>query len=517
MHLQIPVSEGERWRLGEITINGNERFSDQQLLQTFEIRGGTWLRSKKIDDALKTINDIYQNSGFLYARAQPELKEREGQVADLVVRIQEGDQFTVRRIEFEGNVRTRDKVLRRELRVQEGYLMNTGALRSSVFKVNQLGYFQLNQEDPVNIDVDGEAKKVDLVFQGEEADRTELSFGGGYSDNFGFEGQFGLRTRNFLGRGETLSANLQRGQFREVVDVSYFVPWFLDRPQTIGFQVFDTTFDRFFGSDNQNVQQERRGATFTYGRSFKLFQQLSFAVSRSELDDFFPTSIDDDGDLEFQRFERRFSSVTPSWTMDSRDSRFEPTRGRRFLATVQFAGGSLGGDTELIRPEVALSFFKPVTRFPLRTVFAINAQGGYVELNEDSIISPLDRFFLGGESSIRGHARNTISVRDENGERRRDPDLNLNFVGGEAFLQFNVEYHVLLGGPLRALLFYDAGNVFADDQFDDLFNLRQTAGIELRLLLPVFGAPLRFIYATNLDELPNDDFESFQFSIGSSF
>lgn len=527
MFIEIPVHEGERWRLGEITIEGNERFSDQQLLRAFETGSGRWLRSKKVDEAIEQINDLYANNGFIFAQVQPQLRERpgEGNVADLLVQVNEGEQYTVRRIEFEGNTRTKDKVLRRELRVQEGYIMNTGALRSSVFKVNQLGYFQLEQEEPVAIDVDNEEKKVDLVFKGTEADRTELQFGGGWSETFGFEGQFGLRTRNFMGRGETLSAQVQRGRIRNLLDLSYFVPWFLDRPQTIGLRVFDLEFDQFFGrrlDDDvdglDDISQKQRGATFTYGRSLRLFQQLSVAVTRSELEDSFfqPTP---DGGFETIPFARSFSSIQPTWAYDSRDSRFEPTRGTRLLASVEVAGSYLGGDTDFIKPQVQATLFKPLTRAPLRTVFGVNAEAGYIDLDEGSLVSPLDRFFLGGENSIRGHRFRTITVRDDDGNLVFDPRPGFGRVplGGDSFFQLNLEYHVLLGGPLRVLAFVDAGNVYSNDFGVDLSNLRQTAGLEMRLLLPVFGAPLRFIYAFNLDELPNDDFETFQFNIGTSF
>ena len=130
-------------------------------------------------------------------------------------------------------------------------------------------------------------------------------------------------------------------------------------------------------------------------------------------------------------------------------------------------------------------------------------------------IPALERYFLGGEDSIRGHKRRSIYLRDAEGNPRRDP--NGAVLGGGSFVHLNLEYHFLLGGPFRLLLFADAGNVFGEDQPFDLSDLRATAGVELRVLLPVFGAPLRFIYARNLDPRPQDDFEKFKFSIGTSF
>lgn len=525
MIVTIPIDEGERWRLGEITIEGNEKFSDQQLLRAFQIRGGSWLRAKKIDEALETINDIYQNSGFIYSRVDPEIRERGDNVADIVVRVRENEQFQVGRIEFEGNTRTRDKVLRRELRLQEGYIMNSGALRNSVFKVNQLGYFQLDQEEPVAIDVDNDEKEVDLTFKGEEADRTELQFGGGWSETFGFEGQFAMRTRNFLGRGETLAVQVASGRFRDIVDLSYFVPWFLDRPQTVGVRLFDQ--DISFDLDEQDFNQEIQGLQLTYGRSLRLFQNVSLVYSFSQRDELFRSRIDDE--LEPVRIDRSLASLRPAWVQDSRDSRFEPTRGRRISASLEYAGEFLGSDTELVRPELTFSLFKPVSRLPMQTVFAVNVEMGYVENLGEIPLSPFERYYLGGENSIRGHRVNSIFVRDEDDRRIIDPSFGV-VLGGDQFLQINLEYHLLLGGPLRLLWFVDAGNVWDTEVGVDLGNLRATTGIELRLNVPVFGAPLRLIYSSNLDPIteirdpdtglllvPEDNFEEIQFNIGTSF
>ena len=156
-----------------------------------------------------------------------------------------------------------------------------------------------------------------------------------------------------------------------------------------------------------------------------------------------------------------------------------------------------------------------MSNYPTRTLIAFNAEGGLIHPFGGKEINVLERFFLGGENSIRGHRYRSIFLRDKNGIPLRDK--NQVILGGDKYVQFNLEYHFVLGGPFRVLLFGDAGNVFGDGQSFDLSNLRKTAGVELRVFLPVFGAPLRFIYAKNLDPQPQDSFESFQFSIGTSF
>jgi outer membrane protein insertion porin family len=530
MFLTVPIEEGERWKFGEVTIEGNEIYSDQQLLRAFEHQSGGWLRSKVVDEGVKSITDLYHNTGYIFARIDPELVERENRVADVVVHINESDQFKVGRIEFEGNDRTMDKVLRREVRLSEGGLMNVGAIRNSVLKVNQLGYFKLNEEDPVEIDTDTQDKRVNLVFKGQEAERTELQFGGGWSELDGFFGQFAINTKNFLGRGEQVGVSVQSGSYRNFFDLSYFVPWFLDKPQSIGLRAFNQDLEYGLLSNQERYERKSQGGVLTYGRNFRLFQSVSMSYNRSRYEDFSQVTIPpllpgqtvppagqpQPGDVITSRLELDNSSLRPAYVFDSRDNPFETTRGQRITAAVEYAGGFLGGDSYFYRPELTFSMWQPMTTYPVKTVFALNVEGGLIEPFGGRELSTLERFFLGGENSIRGHRFRSIFLRDKNGQPLRDTRTGA-VLGGDQYAQLNLEYHFLLGGPFRLLVFADAGNVFGEGQSFDLSNLRYTAGAELRVLVPVFGAPLRFIYAVNLDELPQDSFEDFQFSIGTSF
>jgi outer membrane protein insertion porin family len=531
MFITIPIEEGERWKFGEVTIEGNEIYTDQALLRLFKHRPSSWLRQKTVDDGVKAITDLYHNTGYIFARIDPELVEKPGQVADLVIHINESDQYRVGRIEFQGNDRTMDKVLRRELRLWEGGLVNIGAVRNSVLKVNQLGYFKLDEEDPVQIDTDTEKKEVNLVFKGEEADRTELQFGGGWSELDGFFGQFAVNTKNFLGRGEQVGVSFQSGRFRDFFDLSYFIPWFLDRPQTIGVRVYDqdTNFGLF--DNQQRYLRNGRGAILTYGRNFRLFQSASLSYNLSKYEDEYsfvvPERLPGDpppgpndappGSTVFQKVSLNNSSLRPVYVFDSRDNPFETTRGQRFSLATEYAGGFLGGDSYFVRPEITYSLFKPTSSYPVRQVFAINVEGGLIDAfgGKQRPLQPYDRFFLGGENTIRGHRYKSIYLRDSKGDPLKD-DRGF-ILGGDKYVQINLEYHFLLGGPFRLLAFVDGGNVYGSGQSFDLSRLRYTAGAELRVLIPMFGAPLRFIYAKNLDPQPQDSFESFQFSIGSSF
>jgi len=491
-------------------------YSDQALLRVFRNKPGTWLKADLIDEGLESIRDLYSNTGYMFARVEPELVERDDNVADVHINIDEGEQFRVGRIDFEGNRRTMDKVLRRELRVQEGYVMNVAALRNSVYKVNQLGYFQLNEEEPVKIDVQAEDKTVDLVFDGEEADRTELQFGGGWSEFDGFFGQFSIRTQNFLGRGETLQASLQSGARQDYFDLGYFVPWFLDRPQTIGVQAFSRVINYNLLGTGDDYEQRSEGGTLTYGRSFGLFQSIALSYTLAQYREravFRDLAADGEDTIVNRTIDS--SSIRPVWSFNSIDSRFEPTRGLRLSLSSQYSGGFLGGQNNFWKPELHITYFRPLDEFPVRNVLGINVEAGYLHPFNDGVQSSFEYFWLGGDRSVRGHTRYSIVPRDENGAPFRDASGYA--IGGDRYLQLNLEYHLVAGGPFRFVIFSDAGQAWRSEDAIDLAELRWTAGLELRVLVPVFGAPLRFIYAFNLDPKPYDEFESFQFSIGTTF
>jgi outer membrane protein insertion porin family len=530
MFLTIPIEEGERWKFGEVTIDGNKIYSDQALMRAFPHSKGSWLKQKLIDDGVKQVSDLYHNTGYIYAQVEPELVEKPNRVADVVVHVSEGEQFRVGRIEFEGNARTMDKVLRRELRLWEGGLVNIGAIRNSVLKVNQLGYFKLNEEDPVEISTNSEKKQVNLTFKGAEADRTELQFGGGWSELDGFFGQFSIATKNFLGRGEQVGLSYQNGTYRDYFDLSYSIPWFMDKPQSVGVRAFKQFIDYGFDTYNQRLIRNSKGAILTYGRNFKLFQSASISFNRSDYDDetsfVVPTPAPGSpapgpndpapGSTVTTHTRINNSSLRPVWGFDSRDNPFETTQGQKLNVAVEYAGNFLGGDNYFWRPEVSYSLFAPTFNAPVKQVFAINGEVGLIKPYGGHTIPILERFYLGGENSIRGHRFRSIFLRDAKGQPVKDP-LTQTILGGDKYEQLNVEYHFILGGPFRLLAFVDSGNVYGEGQSFNLSNLRYTAGAELRVLLPVFGAPLRFIYSHNLNPKPGDSFEAFQFSIGTSF
>jgi outer membrane protein insertion porin family len=211
--------------------------------------------------------------------------------------------------------------------------------------------------------------------------------------------------------------------------------------------------------------------------------------------------------------------VRPVYIFNSIDNRFEPTRGTRFSLSSEYAGGPLGGEDNFLRPELNFTLYRPLRdEYPVRSVLGMNAEFGYLRPLGEGIQSRLRYYFLGGERSIRGFAPRSLLPVGEDGLPFRDQFFQLQ--GGDRFAQANLEYHFLAGGPFRVVLFTDSANVWGPDQDLEFDQLYWTAGAELRVLVPVFGAPLRFIYAFNLGDDPPlgaSDFVDFQFSIGTTF
>ena len=457
-----------------------------------------------IDEGVEQIGELYRNSGYIFADVKLEIVEREDLVADLLVTVEENDQFRVGRLEFTGNERTRDRVLRRQMLLKEGDVFNSGMLRTSLLRLSQLEYYVVNEDDPVEVNYDTGHQKVDLVVKGTEAGQTEVQFGGGYSELDGFFVQSALRTRNFLGRGETVGVSIQTGRYRDIFDVSYYMPWVKDRPQNFGVQLFNRETDFDLLAD-QRYRSKEAGGVISFGRQFRRWELVQLAYSNMDIESyqsqtfyFFENPEEQDNtmsDTIEQAFEFNRSSLTATYQYDSHNSRLEPTQGKRLIASLEYAGGLLGGESFFLRPSLTAAITVPLTRGAWRSVVRANLQLGYIKpfgTDASGDLRPLfflDRYLLGGENSLRGFAFRSIWVRDpETG--RTVLDANGFPQGGNKSVVFNLEHHTLVNGPFRVVAFFDAGNVYGDDQDVDFNHMRMSAGIELRVNVPILGAPL---------------------------
>ena len=520
--ITIPVVEGERFYFGNVTVEGATVYQKARLEKGFVYKHGKPLNRSALVDGVKSIDALYRSKGYIYVFMNPEYEEKPNRIVDVTVRLTEGDQYRLGRVEFTGNKTTRDKVLRRELQIDEGQILDMERFKKGLFKITQLGYFKI-EEDP-DFKVSSERKQVDVTVKGTDTNRNEVQFGAGYSQLDGFFGQFQFSTRNFLGRGDTVGVQFQRGNRSNFFDLSFVEPYFLDERMSVGAAVFNRSLSYL------DVDQRTKGVNASWGLGLGIFDGISvfygFTDTKSRYE-IFPPPPPPGGGIPppaFADFQGRTSAITPGYRYDSRNDPFDPTRGLRIGGSVTVAGGALGGDFSFIKPVANVTWYIPTGR---RSNGAINLEGGYVRPSGGQEIPIFERFRIGGDRSVRGFRFGAIFPIDDQ-DRAFFNDQGA-VLGGDKFLVVNAEYVYQLAGPLKLAAFFDAGNAWLEGQTFNPLKMRSAVGLEMRIFLPIFQAPLRFIYGLNLDPktirdkngaaLPNgvEKRTDFQFSIGTTF
>jgi len=522
--IEIPVVEGERFYFGDLKVEGTTVFPADRLEKFFSWSPGKPLNRAALVDGMKTLDEIYRGRGYIYAYMNPEYTERpgEGNLVDVVVRVTEGDMFRVGRVEFTGNKTTKDKVLRRELQLFEGDVLDMESFKKGLFKISQLGYFKI-EEDP-DFRVDPDKKVVDVTVKGIDTNRNEIQFGAGYSQLDGVFGQFQFSTRNFLGRGDTIGVQFQRGGRSNFFDLSFVEPWFLDKRMSIGASIFNRTLEYL------DVDQRARGVNASIGLGLGLFDGISLfygftdTKSRYEVYPAPPPPGSGIPPAAYADFVGKTSAIAPGYRYDSRNDPFDPIRGRRFNLATTIAGGPLGGDFAFIKPVGNATIYHTLNR---KSHLAVNAEGGFIRPYDGKDIPIFERFRIGGDRSVRGFSFGSIYPLDDNDQAFFNEQGAL--LGGDKYLVLNVEAVYYMAGPLKFVVFFDAGNAWLEGQSFNPLKMRASVGAEIRMFLPIFQAPLRFIYGINLNPkvIKGSDGEpllggeekrsDFQFSIGTTF
>jgi len=618
VQLQIPVTEGPRYKIGKVDFSGNTVVKSEGLRPLFKLDEGEWFNEKKIRKGFEKAREVYGSGGYFEFTGAPEYafpndpkdpnqngsssdssgppppsaapaestapaasagtaaalrKAGDTPVVNVTMRLEEGKRYFVNRVIFLGNTTTRDNVIRREIRLLEGGVFDTEALKYSVRRLNQLGYFKPLEGEAIDVQKTpttdpNQPPTVDVRLKFEEQNRNQITFGAGVSQYEGFFGQLAFQTSNFLGRGETFSVSAQQGNRAKNYQVGFTEPFLFDRPITAGIDVF-----------NQEIQyigqftQASRGMNTVWGFPVSPFSRffLTYSYQGVRVKDLNPLYTQSaalvnnpflaDSLLTNQNGERKISKVAPSYQFNTVDNPIFPTTGKKFSATFELAG--LGGNTKYYSTRTeGIAYLKHTGRTSLGLRAAFEYINPYGQLCagttcKESILPIFEKLFLGGEYSIRGFDIRSVGP--------RDPATGL-VIGGNKSILGNAEYLINIAGPVRLVLFYDIGQVRdkgdsfgmtepvtrlvtlnqlgAADALSALYTVggfaphygtridtigttsafKTSTGAEIRFFMPVLNVPFRLIFAMNpqrgnvLDNnLQPEKFFKFRFAVGTTF
>lgn len=536
VQLRIPVTEGARYRIGAIAFDGNKVVPANVLSAIFRLEKGEWYTQERIRNGFERARELYGAAGYMEFTAYPDLRFSDQPSAtqssssgtsdtsqpptvDVTMRVSEGAQYRVNRITFSGNTTTRDNVIRRELRLFEGGVFDTEALKLSVRRLNQLGYFKPIEGSDKDVQVEKTADRenvVDVNLKVQEQNRNQIQFGAGVSQYEGVFGNISFTTSNFMGRGESLTLSGQKGARSTAYQVGFAEPYVFDRPITAGADLYSRKIDYLTATDVVGYSEVRGGINLVGGRPVFRFSRATLTYGYEVIHTAVADNLMEDLDAEsavgvpvFNAFldEGRHveSRLTPAFLHNTVDNPFAPRSGRRLTLSTAFAGGFLGGTTDYLKPEVEVVQYIPHTR---RTALGVRATGGWLfPFGRTRVLPYYLRYFLGGETQIRGVDIRTVGPTDSDNRA----------IGGDKFVLFNAEYYLDVFGPLRLLAFHDAGQAFSETQNIDLRQLRTSSGVEARVTIPMLNVPFRLIYAWNIYR---DEFQPprvFKFSVGATF
>jgi outer membrane protein insertion porin family len=438
VNITIPIEEGERFRMGTLKIVSSDpdkalSLKVDALKSAFPLKQGDIFSTEKVRKALETYGKIYGEYGFIDFTPEPDTEvDDANKIINLTLRFDEQKQYYVRRIDFQGNTTTRDKVIRRELMIDEGQLFNKRLWEMSILRLNQLDYFdKIEADKAAEIKRNNKAGTVDITLKLKEKGKQSIGLQGGVS---GLAGSFiGLtyQTNNFLGLGETLTFSAQFGSLTRTFMFGFTEPYLFDRPISTGFTVFSSRynfdqarqeailFQQSVSINPQYVQNYVQNSTgFTVFAQYPL-RKLSFArfgvnygLTRTNIKSFNTASS-----LLFESLQFRSltgpsalngivsSTITPSISYNTVDNPINSTHGKSFYYSVGFSG--LGGNVKTITNVIDMKYFHPINKH--RNVIGLHFSAAHTTGYGGEEVPPFSRFYMGGESDIRGYDIRAIS------------------------------------------------------------------------------------------------------------
>ncbi len=487
------VYEGLKYTVGDIQFQGNYAVTTENLEKDLEVKHGEIFSQAKFERSLFNIQERYAEKGYILMRSNPEyFTDEERKLVNLLISINENGIVYIDRIYVEGNVITKDYVIKREFLVKGGDPFNVKKIRRIQEKLYNLGFFS---DIVIEIGETGDPYRANLICEVTEQRTGLLTMGAGYSSQDGLLGTFQITQSNFLGRGQRIDLMLEFGKKKTNYQVSFTEPWFLGKHVLFGISVYDTDRDRDYYREMRTGGNIRIGPhltdilslrfTYTYER-VKIYKPLADWVEEGKYDN---------------------SSFTTYLIRDTRDNIFDASRGSRNSISFQVSGGILGGDTDFVKTFTSNSWFFPTF---WRFVLAIQLRYGIVSSFPHSTGVPIyERFYVGGADSVRGYDYREIGPSE----------------GGVTMFVSNVEYKFPIVREkrrtiLQGAIFLDMGGSWKKG--DVSFNigkkenqLKVGIGAGIRFQTPFF--PVRLDWGYGLNHKPGEDESQWYFTMGQSF
>jgi outer membrane protein insertion porin family len=496
LFVTFPIDEGARYKVGTISIEGDLIKNKEELLAPLKIRQEEYFNRQVLRDDVTTLTSQYSEQGYAFAEVSPKFAKSEAdKKINILLHIEKGAMTYINRVEIQGNTRTHDNVIRRDLKVEEGGRFDSKAIQTSTKKLNRLGFFEEVAVTPKPSTIENQ---MDVLVDVKEKSTGQFSIGAGYSssENVLFMGE--ISENNIFGTGNRLSLAASTSSKNTRYNLNFTNPRLYDSQVSGSVDLFD--WQRVY----DDYTKESVGTTLRLGHPLVEEWRIyyGYTISNTNL-----TNIAGTADLTNPIFRSKDIHVTSeaelSLVRDTRDKLFSPTSGSRNSITTSYAGGPLGGDADFTKLEGSSSWYFPMF---WSTVFHVRGSAGKAFENETGHLPVYENFYLGGMNSIRGFKSASISPIEQGVK-----------VGGDKmwFGNVSVIFPIVKDMGIDGEIFTDFGNVYAANQDWDFSDYKKSAGVGLLWASPL--GPLRLAWGFNLDRKEGEDSSTWDFSMGGNF
>ena len=513
----IKIDEGDLYKVGNVDISGDVLPDIDKVRKALNLKTDETFRTSKLREDINKITEFYGDHGYAFVNVSPDTQNRPGaKIIDLFYKVSKGPEVTINKIEISGNTKTRDKVIRRELRVQEQQLFSGSGLRKSQENLRRLGFFE-----DVNLTTrkaEG-TDRLDLLVDVKEGSTGTFSAGAGVSSGESFLFNIRLSEINLFGRGQRVVLNGDLGSIRRQTQLSFTEPYFLDTQLSLGIDAFNwrLQFDEFTrGGTGGGIRTLYPLTAVGWNKLFGFSLEdtrigLEYRIEDASITD---VSVNAAPAIQAEEGSQLTSSLIPRIYRDTRNHPFDPTGGSLQDVSFEFAG--VGGESEYIKLDARARWYLPFYRnAALGTfVFAPGATLGYgLGYGSRRELPLFERYFPGGINSIRGFAVRSLGPRQDK-FNAQGAFIGSDSIGGSSQLIFNEEiiFPIIESLGLKGVVFFDAGNAFTAADGIVLDQMRMAVGAGIRWLSPI--GPLRVEAGVPLNKQQGDDTRLILFSFG---